>query len=310
MEIYYDLENPAGYGGIEQLQKATGFKKSKVKRFLDNQPVYRKFRVPKRQFKRAQIKATSLGVWFMADLFDMQKLASHNSGYKWILLVVDSFSRLVVCRALKNKSGVETAAGLDMIFSELKEKDLLAPYVLLATDLGTEFYNKECDKIYKKYNIRRYCLRAPIKCAFAEISGRYLLDRLFKHMDRNKTKRWIDYLDAAVEGKNKKKNRRTGKLAPVEINFQNQENVYDALYGNQVLKPFSLSIGDKVLVSKDRLPFAKARHGYYGDTVYRVIARHEHTIPRYSLAEDDSGDTIQGTWYAEELYLLPNKSTN
>jgi hypothetical protein len=308
MDVYFDLEHPAGYAGIQQLQKATGYPKRKVKKFLDNQPVYRKFRVPKRKFKRAQIKATSLGVWFMADLFDMQKSANLNSGYKWILLVVDSFSRLIVCRGLKNKSGSETASGLSEIFSELTNKKLLAPQVLLATDLGTEFYNKECDKVYKEFNISRYCLRAPIKCSLAEISGRYLLDRLFKHMEQNKTKRWIDYLEAAVEGKNKKKNRKTANLAPCEINFDNQDDVYNSLYGNKVIEPFTLLIGDKVLVSKDRLPFAKARHGYYIEKVYRVIAIHKHNVPRYSLAEDDSGEPIQGTWYAEELYLLPRKS--
>lgn len=71
-----------------------------------------------------------------ADLFDLQKLSHANSGYKWILLVVDSFSRLVRCQPVKKKTGILVSLALDWIFAELKRDGLIADRIYLATDLG------------------------------------------------------------------------------------------------------------------------------------------------------------------------------
>ena len=301
--IYYDISHPAGFGGTTRLHQSSKQSKNRVKRFLDSQPVYRSFKVPKRKFKRAKTLVSSIAVQFQADLFDLQKLAHHNSNYKWILVVVDVFSRYVKCQPLKNKTGEETARGLEIIFAEYKSEHKLAPNSLFGTDGGNEFYNKSANLVYKKYNIAHFLLRAPIKCAFAEISGRYIVERLHKYMKHKKTKRWVDALQSAVDATNKRKNRKTANLAPAEISFENQKVVFKSLYprGGQPGK-FTLDVGDRVQIVKERLPFFKSYRGFYTEKRYRVAKRYSHTVPRYGLVDEEDNEPISGTWYANELY--------
>ena len=227
-----------------------------------------------------------------------------NSGYKWILLVVDSFSRLVTCEALKNKTGEEVARGMDVVYANLSSKGLLAPRSQLATDLGSEFYNKSIDVVYSKYDVVHVGLRAPKKAAMAEIHGRYVLGKLHKIMKLNDNKRWIDSLDAVVIGKNKRKNPKTAGLSPSEINFDNQKTVHDVLYKDYAIGEFTLQLGDRVQIVKEAFPFAKSFHGYYSERIFYISKLHEHSVPRYSIVDESDGESICGTWYAQELYKV------
>ena len=303
--IYYDISNPAGFGGVNRLTKISKQPYSKVNSFINKQKVYRKNKTPKQKFKRARIVVSTFGVQWQADLFDLQKFGRLNSGFKWILLVVDAFSRLVKCEPLKNKTGIETARGLDKIFTELAAESKLAPLSSMGTDAGNEFFNKWCTDVYKKHGISHFPLRAPKKAALAEISGRYIVEKLYKFMDHKSTKRWIDSLASVVVAKNSRKNTKTANLSPIEINYTNQKQVHHSLYPNYgTMGTFTLNIGDRVQIVKSRLPFAKAHQGYWSTKTYRVITQHEYDVPRYSIADEEDDEPIAGTWYAEELYKI------
>lgn len=304
-DIYYSLNNPAAYSGINALAKASQKPRSSAKRFLDKQPTYRKFRIPIRKQKRARIVVGSLGVQFQGDLFDLSKFSKFNSNYRWVLLIVDSFSRLVKCQALKNKTAEEVAKGMDKIFSEYKTEGKLAPLATYSTDLGNEFFNKVAAVTYKKFNISQIPLRHPIKAGLAEISGRYILEKLYKHMYHKQTKRWVDALPDVVEAKNKRTNRKTNNLAPVDINFDNQAAVFASLYPKGA-KPgkYSLNMGDRVQILVDKLPFAKSFAGYYSEKIFRIIKRHPYTAPRYTIVDEEDDEEIAGTYYDFELYRI------
>ena len=242
---------------------------------------------------------------FMADLFDLSKFAKHNSNYKWVCLVVDSFSRLVKCEPLKRKTGEEVARGLDKIFTELKDENRIGVIAQFFTDLGNEFFNSQCNEVYSKFNITHLPLRAPIKAGMAEISGRYVLEKLYKIMDHSNNKRWIDVLPKVVVAKNKRKNRKTANIAPIDINEDNQTLVYNSLYPNGA-EPgkYTLNVGDRVQVLIEKMPFAKSFTGFYGPKVFVIKKRHPYTVPRYTIIDEDDKEEISGTFYAFELYKL------
>lgn len=302
--IYYDISHPAAYGGMRRLKKAAGGSTKTVANFLNKQGVYRMFRSPKTKFKRARIIVDSMGVQFQADLCDFQKLGTHNSGYKWILLVVDAFSRYVKCQPLKDKSGLKVAAGLRKIFNDLKDENRLAPRAQISTDLGNEFYNKLVQEVLNEYGVSHFALRAPIKCSLAEISIRYIAGKLYKFMMHKQTKRWIDALQPAVQAKNNRKNIKTAGFSPSEINFVNQKTVRTVLYPKVETAKYTLNVDDRVQIVKTRLPFAKSYHGYYSQNTYRIVKRHQLTVPRYSLIDEYDEEPIAGSWYADELYKL------
>lgn len=138
----------------------------------------------------------------------------------------------------------------------------------------------------------------------AEISGRYILDRLYKYLKWSKQKRWVDKLDELVLAKNTRKNKTLGGMASKDVNFENQSSVFETLYPNYyaAMPKFTLNINQKVQVVKQATPFAKSFHGYYNERIFHIIKRHAMTVPRYSIADDEDNMPISGTWYAHELY--------
>lgn len=302
--VYTDPSHPAAYGGVSVLARAAGKRKPSVEKFLRKNDTYRKFFRNKTKFDRARTLVSSVGHIFQADLFDMQKFSRKNRGYRYILVVVDSFSRYLKARPLKTKTAVHVAESLREIFQELCNEELIAKKVMLATDLGTEFWNREADKVYDQYDIAHFALKAPKKCSIAEISGRYLLDRIYKHMHNIGSDKWIDDLQKFVSAKNKRRSKTLGNMAPEDVTYENQDKVYQALYAKEKNKKgqIPLKVGTKVQMALDRLPFHKSFHGYFTDKVYEI--KHYvsyNNIYRYTLIDTADNMEISGTYYMQEL---------
>lgn len=302
--IYTNPQHHAAYGGSRALQKATGLPSKTVKKFLNKNATFRKFKKNVTKFKRARIYAPSLAFVYQADLFELQKLSRSNNGYRYIVLVVDCFSRMVYARPIKRKTAELVAAAMRDIFDGIEKSGILSEKVLLGSDLGTDLWNTEVDKVYDHFNINHYALRKPKKASLAEISGRYLLDRLYKHLDATNSKRWIDDLQKFVAAKNNRPNKRLG-LAPAQVDDGNQTAVYKRLYPH-ILGPTQtpIELGQKVQLALDRMPFSKSFAGYFGSKWYKVIRAHNYDgIYRYTLADDEDDQEMSGSYYREELLI-------
>ena len=70
----------------------------------------------------------------------MQAFSKYNKGVKYLLTVVDIFSKYGRMIPLKNKTGTEVASALQKIFKERKPEKLWV-------DKGKEFYNKHVQQL-------------------------------------------------------------------------------------------------------------------------------------------------------------------
>lgn len=87
-------------------------------------------KVRRRGFKRRVI------VQWEADLADVQNLSEFNKGIKYLLVIVDVFSRFLWVRCLKDKKAQSVIdAFKDILGGPLEPK-------AIRTDKGTEFYNR------------------------------------------------------------------------------------------------------------------------------------------------------------------------
>ena len=310
-QIYHDPSHYAAFGGRALLRKATGKSEKKVHAFLEKNKVYRKFKKNKTNFQRASVFVQGLGYMFQADLFSINAIASKNSNYRYILLVVDCFTRRITVRALKRKTADATAQAMDEIFAEIQQRGHLAPRALIGSDLGTELWNEAIDRVYAKYNISHFALKKPHKAQLAEISGRYLMDRIHKWRYQTGSDRWIDQLNAFVSAKNNRPIKRLGGLAPAQITFENSDRVYESLLEHRASsdeKP--LADGTKVQLAIDRLPFAKSYAGYYTDQYYEITGRNSYNgINRYKVKDVADDMPISGTYYAQELLPLLDENS-
>ena len=98
-EEYYDTNDPSSYVGVDRLFRRgkeigiKGLTRDKVKKFLANQQSYSLHKPARRQFSRNPTYVRGIDHQWQADLADMQGLSRDNSGYKYIMTVIDLFSK-------------------------------------------------------------------------------------------------------------------------------------------------------------------------------------------------------------------------
>ena len=63
-------------------------------------------------FKRRKVMIKGLNDLFQADLVDMTLYAKENDGYKYILVVINCFSKYVWAIPLKSKTSVEVSQAM------------------------------------------------------------------------------------------------------------------------------------------------------------------------------------------------------
>ena len=96
-------------------------------------------------FKRQRIIPLYKDETWSADLIDKSSLSKYNNNYKFILTVIDIFTKYAWAIPLKNKSGLSKTNGFKTILSEGRKPDKLW------VDRGSEFCNKTFKILLKEY---------------------------------------------------------------------------------------------------------------------------------------------------------------
>ena len=304
-EIWFDPEDPVGYTGVEKLAKRIKKPKEETTKWLRNQLAYSLNKPMRRKFPTRKYKSGGINHLWQGDLMEMIPYAKINDGYKYILNLIDVFTRFARAIPLKNKSGKEVSEALMKIF-----KNDIYPYQL-QTDLGKEFYNKECKVVFKKYDINHYSVHSQFKAALVERFNRTLRDRLKKYFTKSGKKRWVDVLPKIIMSYNHSPHRGINNLRPVDITDDNEMEIWDNRNTN--LKPTTkpkYKVGDYVRISKISLtPFIKNFDQNWSDEVYKISKINTRQSPiMYTLIDSDN-EIIEGKFYEQELQVLPRKPT-
>ena len=90
------------------------------------------------------VNVNSIDEIWAADLIDMQAFSKANNGIKYLLTVIDIFSKFVWIVPLKRKTGQEVANTFSRI---LKEHRPSKTWV----DRGRELYNKDVQKLVELF---------------------------------------------------------------------------------------------------------------------------------------------------------------
>ena len=220
----------------------------------------------------------------------MQAYSTYNDGVRYLLAVIDIFSKYGWLIPLKDKSGKSVATAFRKILTERKPN-------LVRVDKGLEFHNKDVKQLVDIYSTEN-----EEKSAVVERWNRTMKERMFKYFSTNSTKRHIDVLDALIHQYNNK-HHSTIKMTPVEASLKINENkVWRNLYPsneNRPIKP-KFSVGDRVRITKKKTVFNKGYMPRWTEEVF-TIASIQYTVPPTYKIKDDNGEEIQGTFYEQEL---------
>jgi hypothetical protein len=246
-----------------------------------------------KKFDRRKVISTGIDDIHSCDLVDMQEWSKENDGYKYLLNVVDVFSRYAWSIPLKTKSAAEVVDA----FADIKRKPNK-----IWVDKGGEFYNKQMDAYISKNNIVRYSTYGEHKSAIVERFNKTLKSWMWRKFTELQTRRWIDMLPELLEKYNNKKHSSIG-MSPVQASKkENEKQLLIKQYGNEDLskdKP-KFNLGDWVRISRVKGTFEKSYLPNWSAEIFKVITIF-HTNPiTYGLAEYN-GERIEGSFYEQEL---------
>ena len=288
-ELYEDVKSTPNYS-------------AKITNFLRSYDVHSKHRrITKKTFPRRRVIARFPFELFMADLIEYQEDRFINRGYKFILLMIDCFTKMIYVAPMKRKTKEWSADAFESIFKKLENYP-----VNLVTDGGLEFFNSSVQKIFETYGINHYKTptKTKMKASIAERAIRTIKNRLEKYFRHTGKRKWIDVIDHFVANYNKTPHRSIG-MPPQDVNDENRDEVYKKLYPLRNLTVVCrLQLGDKVRKIVEKKDFEKGYTQNWSDEIYEIATvQQSNTVCFYKL-KHLNGEKITGIYYYYQLNLV------
>lgn len=301
-DTYFDPSSPGSYGGVTALSRQTQTKRDVVKDWLSFQDAYTLHKQKRKRFQRRKTIVSGMDQQWQIDLVDIQGLKSQNDGMGYILTAIDVFSKMAYARALKNKTSKSIIAALDSIFESA------TPPKTIQTDKGSEFMNRAVQQYFLEKDIRHFTSEnEDLKAAVVERYNRTLKSKMWRFFTHRGHNRYVDVLPKLVQSYNNSVHRSIG-MRPVDVNLQNQEEVWNRLYGQPIKKTSpKLKVGDRVRMTKYKGVFTKGYIGDWSEELFRVSAVLKTTPVTYKLKDDNDEDII-GSFYEQELQKVGEKT--
>ena len=128
------------------------------------------------KFRRERVIPLYKDEIWSADLIDKSSLSKYNNNYKFILTVIDIFTKYAWAIPLKNKSGLSITNGFKIVLGESPQggSESRKPEKLWV-DRGIEFYKRTFKSLLKEYETKLYSTYIDLKAVFIERFNRTLL---------------------------------------------------------------------------------------------------------------------------------------
>ena len=268
--------------------------------------IYTRFRQHKKAKFYSPIYVDHKRQLFQCDttFFTADTLVTANNGFKYLLCVIDVFTKMCWVYPMKTVRCESAVECLKDVFSKcgtLPKK--------IQTDKGSEFKCKAMKRLMEENDIIHYYSYSDRKCAVVERFNLTIQQLLYKLMAKFNTYEWTKLIPHAMKIYLNRKHK-TIKMSPLEAeNENNQEklrNIFMEKYAKAEAKRSApkFDVGDTVRVWAKRGNFWR---GYYEDFTREYFKIEEVLtnlpVPRYRL-KDILGEEIEGTFFEDELILF------
>ena len=264
----------------------------------------------KRTFQRRQVLVNEIDDVWAADLVEMQEWKNVNKGYRYILNVIDCFSKFAWSVPLKDIKG-ETV--LDSSKYIVKISDRKPAYIWV--DEGKELYNKDMTAWLKDQNITKYSTYGEHKSTIAERFNRTLKERMWHRFTADNTRNWTDMLDDLLSKYNNSYHESI-RMRPIDASkIENESEIWENLFRDdeQAKTSKKFKIGDTIRISRIKGIF---EHGFlpnWTEQIYKIHEINKYTPVTYIL-KDLKDEIIEGGFYKEELQKnittsIPNRKS-
>jgi hypothetical protein len=298
--LYYSLDQPSALSGVRRLYSAARrvhprITIAAVQRWLERQDTYTLHRPANRKLKaEPRVFVKHIDDQWGIDLCDMNDIAEHNDGVRYILTYIDIFSKYAWALPVARKDGKSVSAAFRSILSKTMRRPKR-----IESDKGKEFYNHSFQRLMNGIGFEHFSTTSRHKCAVVERFNRSLKTLLYRSFDSRNSLRWLDVLDKVVAIYNKRKHRSIG-IAPINVTRRNEQTIYKRLYDKVPKRGRQLLRGTLVRISKVKRTFEKGYLPNYTEEVFEIDRVYQRRPIQYEL-KDLLGDSLTGKFVAEEL---------
>ena len=250
-------------------------KKDLTKTFIDE--IYDN--PPKKVYPTNKTIVKSIDDTWSADLLDLIDYGvKNNRGYRYVLVVIDNFSKYGWTISLKNKYASTIKDSFEQIITNSKRKPNL-----IETDDGKEFANKIFETYLKSQNIKRYSRYTSKGAVFAERFNRTIRNLLKKPVFENGDANWIDIIDSIIKKYNNTVHSST-KMTPIQASkVTNQKKVLNNLQDKRKKQKPKFELGDLVRTADIDKTFSKGHTTSLSNKLYMITEVIHETIPTYHI---------------------------
>ena len=119
-------------------------------KWLKFQDVYTLHKLVRRRFPRRKTIIPGANFQMLADLIDISSLKQYIDNFKYILVVIDVFSKKGFISFLKTKTSSEMIRAFEKVLPKIGR------FQKLQTNLGSEFFNRPFQAWLKRQNIEHF----------------------------------------------------------------------------------------------------------------------------------------------------------
>ena len=171
--VYKCFDKKAKGSGVTTLSNKSAIKSTPQNEQLADEP----HKPIIRKFKKRKVYSVFKNNILTADLADMQLISIFNKGFRFLLCVIDIYSKYAWVVPLKDKKGVSIVNAFQKILKESARK----PHTIWVAK-GSEFYNSHFKKWLKDKSIEMYSTHNEGKSVVAERFVRTIKNKIYKYM--------------------------------------------------------------------------------------------------------------------------------
>lgn len=297
LELYRTPNSTGSFGGVSRLKRtAPKVSRKTLVKWLEKEPSYTLHKPVRYKFKRRKVIVGGIDDQYQLDLLDVSPYAKQNGGMRFLLTVIDVFSKYAWVRAIRNKTGESVKNAFDSILKEGRQP------LAVQTDKGKEFTNNTFQTYLKAKGIKFFTSENDdIKASLVERLNGTLQVKIHRYFSANHTRQYLEVLQDIVDSYNSSFHKSIG-MSPKEVNESNSETVWQRLYPPDWSKTHipKLKVGDYVRISKTKRAFRKSYLPSWTTELFTVVSVKRSTPATYVIA-DFSGEVLKGAFYAQEL---------
>ena len=217
-------------------------------------------------------------IWSL-DILDLKDYGPENNrGYRYVLVIIDNFSKFGWTVPLKNKNAQTIKDSFENILIKSKRKPNF-----LEGDRGKEFYNNLIQDFLNKNKIKLYSRNSSYGAVFAERFNRTIRDLLKKIVFEQGDGNWIGILPKITKQYNNRIHSST-KLTPIQASLgKNEGYVYKNLLDKRKSITPKFQLNDLVRTADLEKTFSKGDTTNWSYKLYKITEIIIDTIPSYKI---------------------------